>query len=198
MQMRDSLDFDFQKDKALNELGPNLKLRYGTSFKMERIKEEFKGSNIIPKEEDIKLEKELTNVSKKDVNGSKWLAVKEKLVKKLPMFIDFKDMEDIVEKDPNMKDKVAETSFDSLVYFNKDMKTLALNAYQMKDLIGYVQEENDILLEWMSWMETDCFLNEEMICKVHQQVMELNNGPVEHKDEDDITYLKQEHIHDVL
>jgi len=49
-----------------------------------------------------------------------------------------------------MQDEVAENSLEALVSFNEDMKTLALNAYQMQDLLDSALEENDLILKWMN------------------------------------------------
>ena len=45
------------------------------------------------------------------------------------------------------------------------MKLMVLNSYQLSDLAGYLQKENDLIVEWMSHMqkETKVIKNEKMI-----------------------------------
>ena len=46
-------------------------------------------------------------------------------------------------------EKIAQNTLDSIVTFNRDMRTLALNAYQLEDLMNFSLEENDLLIRWM-------------------------------------------------
>jgi len=43
---------------------------------------------------------------------------------------------------------------DAIATFNNDMKTLALNAYQLEDLLNLSLEENDVHLRWMKNMQS--------------------------------------------
>ena len=69
-----------------------------------------------------------------------------------------------------MQDEVAENSLEALVSFNEDMKTLALNAYQMQDLLDSALEENDLILQWMNQLEGATFKAEEDIVKMSKSV----------------------------
>ena len=69
-----------------------------------------------------------------------------------------------------MQDEVAENSLEALVSFNDDMKTLALNAYQMQDLLDSALEENDLILQWMNQLEGATFKAEEDIVKMSKSV----------------------------
>ena len=64
--------------------------------------------------------------------------------------------------------------------FNDDMKLMVLNSYQMSDLAGYLQKENDLIVEWMSEMqkETKVIKNEKMI-----KIDRLLNASLEEKPE---------------
>ena len=48
---------------------------------------------------------------------------------------------------------MAENSLDALANFNQDMRTLALNAYQMQELMSLAMDENDLILGWMQQLE---------------------------------------------
>ena len=50
------------------------------------------------------------------------------------------------------------------------MKTLALNAYQMQDLLDSALEENDLILQWMAKLEGATFKAEEDIIKMSKSV----------------------------
>jgi hypothetical protein len=72
-----------------------------------------------------------------------------------------------------MQDDVAENSLEALVSFNEDMKTLALNAYQMQDLLDSALEENDLILQWMNKLEGATFKAEEDIIKMSKSVEQV-------------------------
>ena len=44
---------------------------------------------------------------------------------------------------------VAENTFEAIVQFNSDMKTLAANAYQLHDLLNLTMQENDVMMDWL-------------------------------------------------
>ena len=49
--------------------------------------------------------------------------------------------------------EVAENSFDAILHFNEDMKILAMNAYQMQELLDYTAKENELIIDWLSRLE---------------------------------------------
>ena len=55
--------------------------------------------------------------------------MRESTLDKLPYFQEIKDIQDLVDADPDMKDEMAEASLEALVSFNDDMKLLAVNAF---------------------------------------------------------------------
>lgn len=72
----------------------------------------------------------------------------------MPYFQEIKEVNDLLAANPDMTNEAAEESLEALVSFNKDMKTLALNAYQMQELTSLAMQENDLMLEWLAAMET--------------------------------------------
>lgn len=162
---RDSLDFEFQKTKALNQFSADGKLRYDNSSKMEQIKKEYLGNNKLPDIQEI--EDRANNLSKAEQELTK---LREQALEKLPYFQDINDIKDLIDSNPEMQDDVAENSLEALVSFNEDMKTLALNAYQMQDLLDSALEENDLILQWMNKLEGATFKAEEDIIKMSKSV----------------------------
>tara|TARA_B110000285_G_C14834127_1_gene472276 strand:- start:112 stop:426 length:315 start_codon:yes stop_codon:yes gene_type:complete len=96
--------------------------------------------------------------------------LREQALEKLPYFQDINDIKDLIDSNPEMQDDVAENSLEALVSFNEDMKTLALNAYQMQDLLDSALEENDLILQWMNKLEGATFKAEEDIIKMSKSV----------------------------
>ena len=96
--------------------------------------------------------------------------MREQALEKLPYFQDINDIKDLIDSNPEMQDDVAENSLEALVSFNEDMKTLALNAYQMQDLLDSALEENDLILQWMNKLEGATFKAEEDIIKMSKSV----------------------------
>lgn len=108
---------------------------------MEQIKKEYLGNNKLPDIQEI--EDRANNLSKAEQELTK---LREQALEKLPYFQDINDIKDLIDSNPEMQDDVAENSLEALVSFNEDMKTLALNAYQMQDLLDSALEENDLIL----------------------------------------------------
>ena len=57
--------------------------------------------------------------------------------------------------------------------FNEDMKTLALNAYQMKKLANYSLKENDITMEWVNQMDNETIQLEEDLSLIEQELIKV-------------------------
>jgi len=57
--------------------------------------------------------------------------------------------------------EVAENSFDAILHFNQDMKILAMNAYQMQELLSYSAEENDLIIDWLARLDACTVTNYE-------------------------------------
>ena len=57
--------------------------------------------------------------------------------------------------------EVAENSFDAILHFNQDMKILAMNAYQMQELLSYSAEENDLIINWLARLDACTVTNYE-------------------------------------
>ena len=60
-------------------------------------------------------------------------------------------------------DEPTEQAINALVSFNDDMRQIAMNAYQTKDLMNYVHEENDTLLQWIEAAEEGIIREEEQL-----------------------------------
>ena len=96
--------------------------------------------------------------------------MKQDALNQFPYFNEMKDLKTLVENNPNLGDEVAENSLDALVSFNEDMKTLALNAYQMQELLDAALEENNVILEWMQQLEDGTLDAEKDIVKMSQNI----------------------------
>lgn len=96
--------------------------------------------------------------------------MKQDALNQFPYFNEMKDLKTLVEDNPNLGDEVAENSLDALVSFNEDMKTLALNAYQMQELLDAALEENNVILEWMQQLEDGTLDAEKDIVKMSQNI----------------------------
>ena len=68
--------------------------------------------------------------------------------------------------DPDNGEEVAENTLDALARFNVDMKTLALNAYQLQDLLELTLQENDLMISWLSYLEGRTMRLEDKLYKV--------------------------------
>ena len=163
--VKDSLDFEHQKNKALAQYTSDGKLRYGNSKKMENIKQDYLGNNKLPNIKEIEEKANHRNAAEEDLRK-----FRDQALEKLPYFQDVNDIKDLIESNPEMQDEVAENSLEALVSFNEDMKTLALNAYQMQDLLDSALEENDLILKWMNQLEESTFKAEEDIVKMSKSV----------------------------
>ena len=68
--------------------------------------------------------------------------------------------------DPNLMDRITENTVNALVSFNNDMKALALNAYQLEDLLDLSLQENDAFIEWFGLLEEKTTNTETKLFKV--------------------------------
>jgi len=136
---RDSLDFKYQKEKAELKFQKvtnpdDMKVnQYIDSKKLEKLKDTYTNKNAMPTE----------TVAKRLTTKSDYLELKDSAVEKLGKYRDYHDIRTIVSKDNELGDTFAENSFDSIVRFNEDMRILALNGLQLKQLMEMVQEENN-------------------------------------------------------
>lgn len=74
--------------------------------------------------------------------------LRKSVIEELPNFQKVKDENEILQDD-DVGDEVAETSLEVLCNFNEEMKLLAMNAFQLQELLTLSLEENDALLEWL-------------------------------------------------
>jgi hypothetical protein len=79
-------------------------------------------------------------------------------------------MNQIVKENPSLGDESAENSLEVIAEFNKDMQTLALNAYQMQELLDAALEENNLILEWMRELEDGALNAEQDITKMSRNI----------------------------
>jgi len=120
------------------------------------------------------MEAKAANKSKNilDKEEEEFMKLRDDTLASLPYFQEIQDVHDLMIANPNMKDEVAEQSLEALVSFNADMKTLALNAYQMEELTGYAMEENDLMLEWLGHMEATTLKVEDDLCRMGTTIAE--------------------------
>jgi hypothetical protein len=83
----------------------------------------------------------------------------------MQLFHSIKDINDMLEDNEELGHQVAENTLDVISCFNADMKVLALNAYQLQDLLELTLKENDVLLEWMQYIEYSVLESESAIYK---------------------------------
>ena len=81
--------------------------------------------------------------------------IREKAIESIPRLQEIDTMNQLINTDPNNlgRDPVAENSFEGVATFNSDMKTLALNAYQLGTLMNLVLDEHHALNEWLAEVE---------------------------------------------
>lgn len=94
------------------------------------------------------------------------------MVEELPNFLKIKDESEILQED-DIGDEVAETSLEVLCNFNEEMKLLAMNAFQLQELLTLSLEENDTLLEWLQSMESSTLRIEEGLTTVVGNIDDL-------------------------
>jgi hypothetical protein len=58
-------------------------------------------------------------------------------------------MENLVEMNEDLGDPVTEDVFETLVEFNIDMRTIALSALQLENLMDLAIQENNLILKWL-------------------------------------------------
>jgi hypothetical protein len=80
------------------------------------------------------------------------LELRDMALSQLPSFMEVKEVQDLIEQD-NLGDEKSELSLETLASFNEDMKVLALNAYQVRDMLRISLEENELLIDWLGHME---------------------------------------------
>ena len=59
---------------------------------------------------------------------------------------------------------------DTLAQFNEDMRILALNTFQMQEMMDHVLEENDTIVSWLSQLEIETNQAEEDLVKMGDNV----------------------------
>lgn len=79
--VKDSLDFEHQKNKALNQYTADGKLRYGNSKKLENIKQDYLGNNKLP--DILEIEEKANNRSAAEEELKRF---REQALEKLPYF----------------------------------------------------------------------------------------------------------------
>lgn len=172
LQVRDSLDLAHQQTQALGTFETDKALRYGQSRRLQQIKDEFRRENELP---DIRvMEAKAADQSKNiiDKEEEELMKLRDETLANLPYFQEIQDVHDLMMANPNMRDEAAEQSLEALVSFNADMKTLALNAYQMEELTGYAMEENDLMIEWLGHMEASTLKVEDNLFRMGTTITE--------------------------
>lgn len=169
---RDSLDFQYQKEKLSvrdqQRIDENT-TSYVPSKKLGDLKQMYQANNELPSEEMIqkKFKEEVEKDKDHDVRiqsqRSDYLDLKESATSKLHDLKELCEVKEILKMNPEMNDPVTENSFEALVRFNEDMKLLALNAYQLHDLLKMVHIENNLILQLMSSQESVTLEYEEKI-----------------------------------
>mgnify|MGYP006109879777 CR=1 FL=1 len=91
--------------------------------------------------------------------------LRKSVIEELPDFQKVKDENEILQDD-DVGDEVAETSLEVLCNFNEEMKLLAMNAFQLQELLTLSLEENDALLEWLQSTESATLRIEEGLTAV--------------------------------
>ena len=89
----------------------------------------------------------------------------------LPSFVEIKEIQDLVNADDGLGDDISELTLDTLASFNEDMKVLALNAFQVQDMLDKCVQENDLLIDWMGHMEFQTTGVQDKINSVDVQVV---------------------------
>ena len=80
------------------------------------------------------------------------VAIKQEAISKIDYFAEIQELTNLVKDDKKFGNEKAEELLDQVAAFNDDMKLMVLNSYQMSDLAGYLQKENDLIVEWMGQM----------------------------------------------
>ena len=85
--------------------------------------------------------------------------------------MEIKEIQDLVNADDGLGDDISELTLDTLASFNEDMKVLALNAFQVQDMLDKCVQENDLLIDWMGHMEFQTTGVQDKINSVDVQVV---------------------------
>jgi len=91
--------------------------------------------------------------------------LKEQASGQMQLFQNIKDISNMVNDNEDFGHEVAENTLDALSIFNADMKILALNAYQLQDLLELTLKENDVMLDWITYLEQTTLESESAIFK---------------------------------
>lgn len=81
--------------------------------------------------------------------------IRERAIESIPRLQEIDTMNQLINTDPHNlgRDPAAENSLEGVATFNADMKTIALNAYQLNTLMNLVLEEHHALNEWLTQIE---------------------------------------------
>ena len=96
--------------------------------------------------------------------------LKGQIVEQLPYFQEVNEVQDIIDSNPEVGDAQTENALDAIVSFNQDMKTLALNAYQLQDLLNSAVLENRLMVQWMQKLETQTLEAEDKIVGIYNKI----------------------------
>ena len=133
--------------------------RYAKSQRMTNLKLEFQESNKLATLEQLE-QKKLEQFNK----------LKNQIIERLPYFQEVNEMQDIINSNPEVGDQSTETALDAVASFNQDMKVLALNAYQLQDLLNAAVLENKLMVQWMTKLENQTLKAEERIVGLYNKV----------------------------
>ena len=98
---------------------------------------------------------------------------RDEILAMIPAYLEIQDLNQLINETDDHQDLSTENALEALVSFNDDMKRIAMNAYQMKDLITYVQKENDLLLAWLNTTEDDVIFGEEQLVGLNRSIVGL-------------------------
>ena len=72
----------------------------------------------------------------------------------------------MLKNEEDLGDEAAENSMEALVQFNEDMKVLALNTFQINELMDYAMLENDTMVKWLTDLEEETLRAEDDLVKM--------------------------------
>ena len=94
--------------------------------------------------------------------------MKKQAIKILPNAEQLTQMDKLIEKDVDLGDNMTEAVFEMLVDFNHDMKTMAMNTYQMQELLELSILENRLMVEWCEHLEQQTLDSERVITDLEE------------------------------
>ena len=147
----------------------NAAKRYTNSSKVEKIKLQYRQRNLIPNTgefQNLTMGKSSSIVKKQ----KEFSRLKDDITGMLPMLQDVQHLNLIISQDEDLGDVIAENALDAIAEMNRDMRCLAANAYQLKDLMNISLEENDLAINWMNKLEQNTIKQEDGLLELGHRV----------------------------